>query len=125
MKAAFQSIPDYISNYEGVHRERLDEIYSCIKTIIPEAKESFKYGMPTFEWHGNLVHFAAMKHHIGFYPAPSGISNFTKELEGFVTSKGAIQFPLDKKIPKTLVKKIVLFRKKENEAKIKLKTNKK
>lgn len=125
MKTEFKSIPDYMAQFEGVHRDLLEEIYSCIKSTLPEAKESFKYGMPTFEWHGNLVHFAAMKNHIGFYPAPSGISNFKKELEGFTTSKGAIQFPLDKKIPKALVKKIVLFRKKENEEKAKAKIKKK
>jgi uncharacterized protein YdhG (YjbR/CyaY superfamily) len=68
------------------------------------------YGMPTFYLNGNLVHFAAYKNHIGFYPAPSGISNFSEELKPYKTSKGAIQFPLDKVFPKELIQRIVKFR---------------
>jgi uncharacterized protein YdhG (YjbR/CyaY superfamily) len=70
--------------------------------------------MPTFKLNGNLVHFAAYKNHIGFYPAPSGIEAFKRELSPYKWSKGAVQFPLDKPIPLDLVKKIVVFRVKEN-----------
>jgi uncharacterized protein YdhG (YjbR/CyaY superfamily) len=70
--------------------------------------------MPTFKLHGNLVHFAAYKNHIGFYPAPSGIEAFKRELSPYKWSKGAVQFPLDRPIPLDLVKKIVVFRVKEN-----------
>jgi uncharacterized protein YdhG (YjbR/CyaY superfamily) len=77
--------------------------------------------MPTFYFHGNLVHFAAYKNHIGFYPAPSAIVAFKKELALYVTSKGAIQFPLDKPIPYELVTKIVRFRVAENSIKAEIK----
>jgi uncharacterized protein YdhG (YjbR/CyaY superfamily) len=70
--------------------------------------------MPTFKLNGNLVHFAAYKNHIGFYPAPSGIEAFKRELSPYKWSKGAVQFPLDRPIPLDLVKKIVVFRVKEN-----------
>jgi uncharacterized protein YdhG (YjbR/CyaY superfamily) len=70
--------------------------------------------MPTFYFNGNLVHFAAYKNHIGFYPAPSGIVTFQDELKKYKTSKGAIQFPIGEAIPHALVKMIVAFRVKEN-----------
>jgi uncharacterized protein YdhG (YjbR/CyaY superfamily) len=73
--------------------------------------------MPTFKLNGNLVHFAAFKDHIGFYPVPSGIEAFRKELSPYIKGKGTIQFPLDKPIPYDLVEKIVKFRVKENLAK--------
>jgi uncharacterized protein YdhG (YjbR/CyaY superfamily) len=73
--------------------------------------------MPTFSQNGNLVHFAAFKNHIGFFPAPSGIENFKDELAKYKTSKGTVQFPLDEEIPMDLVREIVRFRLKENLAK--------
>lgn len=81
------------------------------------AEEVISYGMPTFKLHGNLVHFAAYKNHIGFYPTPSGIETFKEEISGYKSSKGAMQFPLDEAIPYDLVEKIVIFRVEENLAK--------
>ena len=81
---------------------------------MPEAKEAIKYGMPTFVLNGNLVHFAAFKNHIGFYPAPSGINAFIDELAEFRTGKGTIQFPIDKSIPFDLITKVVKLRVNEN-----------
>jgi len=75
------------------------------------------YGMPTFTLNGNLVHFAAFKNHIGFYPTPSAITVFKKELSSFKHAKGSVQFPIEKPIPFNLVKKIVNYRVKENLAK--------
>jgi uncharacterized protein YdhG (YjbR/CyaY superfamily) len=92
----------------------LSQIYLAIKQVAPDASEKMSYGMPTFYLNGNLVHFAAYKNHIGFYPAPSGISNFSEELKPYKTSKGAIQFPLDKPIPLDLIQKITAFRVQEN-----------
>jgi uncharacterized protein YdhG (YjbR/CyaY superfamily) len=72
--------------------------------------------MPPFKLNGKvLVHVAAFKNHIGFFPTPSGVSNFSKELEGYKTSKGTIQFQLIRPIPYDLVSKIVKFRVKEIE----------
>jgi uncharacterized protein YdhG (YjbR/CyaY superfamily) len=81
-----------------------------IKESAPGATEAIAYRMPTFKMNGNLVHFAGFANHIGFYPTPSGIAAFEKDLAGYETSKGAIRFPLDKPIPYDLVKKIAKFR---------------
>lgn len=95
---------------------------TTIGKAVPNATEAIKYAMPTFVLNGNLVHFAAYQHHIGFYPAPSGIEAFKKELAAYKTSKGAIQFPLDKPLPLSLVTKIVKFRVKESQEKAQLKS---
>ena len=85
-----------------------------IRRAAPEAEEAIAYQMPTFRLNGkNLVHFAAFKNHIGFYPTPSGIEAFKKELSSYKGAKGSVQFPLNKPIPYDLVKKIVMFRVKE------------
>jgi uncharacterized protein YdhG (YjbR/CyaY superfamily) len=87
-----------------------------------EAEEAIKYAMPTFTFNGsNLVHFAAFKNHIGFYPAPTGIEAFKKELSVYKGSKGAIQFPLDRPLPIALISRIVKFRVKSNREKAKAK----
>lgn len=108
------TIDDYISQYPASTQTLLKQMRSCIAKAAPKAEEVISYGMPTFKLNGNLVHFAANKKHIGFYPAPSGIIAFEKELEEYVTSKGAIQFPFEKKLPLTLIAKIVKFRVKQN-----------
>ncbi len=82
-----------------------------IHEAAPEAEEGISYQMPTFKLYGkNLVHFAAAKNHIGFYPTPSGVAAFPKELAGYKTAKGSIQFPLDQPLPLPLIRKIVKFR---------------
>ena len=88
----------------------LERLRTIIAQEAPEAIEKISYGMPTFYLHGNLVHFAAAKHHIGFYPTPSGVEAFKSELEGLKWSKGAIQFPYDAPLPEALIRKIVRFR---------------
>ncbi|MGX7150399.1 iron chaperone [Enterococcus ureasiticus] len=107
-------IEKYISNTPEDRHAKLQQLYTIIKQLIPEATEKMSYGMPTFYLNGNLVHFANAKNHIGFYPAPSAIEAFKLELAEFKTSKGAIQFPLDQELPVDLIKKIVLFRLEEN-----------
>lgn len=109
-----KTIKEYISAAPLDRQKMLKEIYSVIKSAAPKATESIKYGMPTFELNGNLVHFAAMKNHLGFYPSPSGIDAFKDKLKAFKTSKGCIRFPYNKPIPFSLVKQIVKFRVKEN-----------
>jgi uncharacterized protein YdhG (YjbR/CyaY superfamily) len=108
------TIEDYISHYPASTQKLLNQMRNCIAKAAPKAEEAISYGMPTFKLNGNLVHFAANKAHIGFYPAPSGIIAFEKELKEYVTSKGAIQFPFEKKLPLTLISKIVKFRAQEN-----------
>jgi uncharacterized protein YdhG (YjbR/CyaY superfamily) len=109
-----ESIDAYIAQFPAEIREKLQQIRVVIKQAAPDASEKISYQMPTFYLHGNLVHFAAFKQHIGFYPAPSGIENFSEELAAYKTSKGAIQFPLDQPIPFDLVRAIVEFRVAEN-----------
>lgn len=119
------NIDDYISHFPADVQNKLEEIRSAISKAAPKATESFKYGMPTFEQHGNLVHFAAFKNHIGFYPAPDGIRSFKRELAKYDQSKGTIRFAQDKPLPLGLIGKIVKFRVKQNEEKAKAKLKKK
>jgi uncharacterized protein YdhG (YjbR/CyaY superfamily) len=107
-------IEEYIQKVDPSHQVKLNQIYRIIKDLVPLAEETMSYGMPTFKLKGNLVHFADNKKHLGFYPSPSGIVKFESELKGLKYSKGAIQFPYDKDLPIELIKKIVLFRVKEN-----------
>jgi len=111
------SIDQYITEAPQEVQKKLRELKTVIKAEVPEAEERIAYGMPTFSQEGNLVHFAAFKNHIGFFPAPSGIENFKDELAKYKTSKGTVQFPLDEEIPMDLVREIVRFRLKENLAK--------
>lgn len=113
----FADINEYISEFPVEIISVLKQIRETIQQAAPDAKEAIKYGMPTFVLNGNLVHFAAYKNHIGFYPAPSGIDSFIDELAVYRTGKGTIQFPIDKPIPFDLITKVVKFRVLENIAK--------
>ena len=111
---AHQTIDEYIKSCPKDVQTRLRELRSLIASVVPEAIEKISYQMPTLYLNGNLVHFAAHSSHIGFYPTPSGITHFKKELAKYVTSKGAIQFPLEEPLPLGLIKEIVKFRAEEN-----------
>lgn len=113
-KNTFSSIDEYILQFEPEVREKLHQLRETIKEAAPEAKEKISWQMPTFTLNGNLVHFAAHKSHIGFYPGPSGIEVFQPQLEQYKSSKGAVQFPLSKPLPLELVKEIVRYRVTEN-----------
>lgn len=125
-KISYKTVEEYISSFTPEIKVILENIRSIIKDCIPEAKEKISYQMPTFEYYGNLVHFAAFKNHIGFYPTPNGVTIFEEELKQYKQGKGSVQFPLDQPIPYDLIKKIVEFRVKENEERVnnKLKKNK-
>ena len=111
---AYKTIDEYIQTFPKEIQKILEKIRKLIQKIVPEAKEAISYQMPTFKLNGkNLVHFAAWKNHIGFYPTPSGIKSFEKEIAKYERAKGSIQFPLDKPIPYDFIKRIVLFRKRE------------
>ena len=107
-------IDDYIAEFPEDIQVRLHKIKQVIRKAAPKAEETINYRIPTFKLNGNLVHFAAFKKHIGFYPTPSAIRAFEKELAPYHTSKGAIQFPHEKPIPYELIEKIVIYRVKEN-----------
>jgi uncharacterized protein YdhG (YjbR/CyaY superfamily) len=119
------TIDEYIAGFPKDIQQLLKTMRSTIQKAAPKAEEAIKYAMPTFVLNGNLVHFAAFRNHIGFYPAPDGITSFKKELAIYKTSKGAIQFPLDRPLPLGLIKEIVRYRVKMNEEKAKAKTKKK
>jgi uncharacterized protein YdhG (YjbR/CyaY superfamily) len=119
------TIDEYIAGFPPDVQAILQKIRTAIRKAAPGAEEAIKYQMPTFILHGNLVHFAAFKNHIGFYPVPTGIEAFKKELSVYPSGKGSVQFPLDKPIPYGLIGKIVKFRVKENLAKAAAKGKKK
>jgi len=107
----YKDIDKYIKTFPADVQNKLQSIREIIRKISPQSEETISYGMPTFKLNGkNLVHFAGYKKHIGFYPTPSGITNFEKELSVFKTSKGAAQFKIDADIPEKLIEKIVKFR---------------
>ncbi|BCY17435.1 hypothetical protein hrd7_12840 [Leptolinea sp. HRD-7] len=113
-RPAFSTIDEYIAGFPAEIQEKLREIRRVIHETAPEATEKISYQMPTFFLNGNLVHFAAFKNHIGFYPAPTGLDAFKDEIAQYPHSKGAVQFPFDRPIPFDLVKRIVVFRREEN-----------
>lgn len=114
------SIDDYIAAFPEEVQAILQKVRATIKEIVPDAVEAIKYGMPTFVLNKkNLVHFAAYKKHVGFYPTPSGIEQFKDALSAYDSSKGAVQFPLDKPIPYDLIAEITHFRMVEEQARIK------
>ncbi|MEO8404087.1 MAG: DUF1801 domain-containing protein [Chitinophagaceae bacterium] len=104
------NIDEYIAGYPHEIQLLLHEMRTIIRKAAPKAEEAIKYGIPTFVWHGNLVHFGGFKNHIGFYPGADGVASFKKELSKYPGSKGAIQFPLDKPLPASLITKIVKYR---------------
>ena len=116
-----KNIDEYIAACPADVQAKLQEMRATIKQAAPDAEEAISYQMPTFKLNGNLVHFAAFKSHIGFYPVPSGIEAFKKELAVYKQGKGSVQFPLDQPLPLKLITRIVKFRVKENAAKAKAK----
>lgn len=123
--AGYRTIDEYIAAFPEEIQERLQAVRAAIRDAAPEAAERISYQMPTFALHGNLVHFAAHRNHIGFYPTPSGIEAFKGELSGYETSKGAVQFPMDRPLPLALISSIVQYRLSENLEKASTKAGKK
>jgi uncharacterized protein YdhG (YjbR/CyaY superfamily) len=109
-----RDIDEYIALQPLNIREELEKLRSTIRAAAPKAEEVISYQMPAFKLHGMLVYFAAYKNHIGFYPTSSSIAAFKKELVNYKTSKGTVQFPIDKPLPLALISKIVRFRVREN-----------
>lgn len=116
-KANFKSVDEYIKTFPGDIQKILKQVRQTIKEAAPRAEETINYQIPTFKLNGNLVHFAAFKNHIGFYPAPSGLKAFEKEISNYKSSKGSVQFPIDEPIPVSLISRIVKYRVKENSLK--------
>lgn len=115
------NIDEYIAGFPEETQEILELVRATIQKAAPDATEAISYAIPTFKLNGNLVHFAAFKTHIGFYPAPTGGEAFKKELSVYKTGKGSVQFPIDEPMPLGLITRIVKFRVKENMEKAKAK----
>ncbi|MEI2813088.1 MAG: DUF1801 domain-containing protein [Burkholderiaceae bacterium] len=114
INAQIDSIDTYIAQFPDDVQARLQKLRTTILNLAPGATEAMSYQIPTFKLNGNLVHFAAFKKHIGFYPGAAGIAAFQDELAGYKSAKGSVQFPLDQALPLDLVKKIVKFRVAQN-----------
>lgn len=114
-KAIPGNIDEYIAGFSKDVQAALEQIRRTINNAAPGAKETISYAIPAFEMNGRaLVYFAAFKNHIGFYPIPSGIAAFKKDLSAYKQGKGSVQFPLNKPMPLDLISRIVKFRAKEN-----------
>ena len=98
------TVETYIAQFPAQTQNILHEIRRVIREAAPDAREKISYGIPTFYQNGNLVHYAAYAGHIGFYPTPSGIEVFKDELTKYKSSKGAVQFPIDKPVPLDLIR---------------------
>jgi len=112
-----RDINSYIKAASKEAQPHLRQFRAAIRKGAPHAHEAISYGIPTYRLNGNLVHFGAFKDHVSFFPTPSGVSAFKKELSKYRLAKGTIQFPFDKPLPRGLIKKIVAFRVKESEQK--------
>lgn len=123
-KICFTSIDEYIATFPEEIQKLLEELRATIKAAAPDAEEKISYQMPTFALKGNLVHFAAFKNHIGFYPTSSGVQAFKRELSIYAGAKGSVRFPLGKPLPLKLIRRIVKFRVAENLKRAKLKSRK-
>lgn len=119
MNTSAKNIDEYIQIFPQDIQKILEEIRETIKKTAPEATEKISYGMPTFYLEGNLVHFAAYDHHIGFYATPTGHEKFQKELSQYKSGKGSVQFPIEKPMPFDLIREIVKFRVEENKERAK------
>ncbi len=117
MAQQFRTTDEYIKTFPKDVREILEKIRQTIREAAPDAVEAISYQMPTFKSRGNLVHFAAFKSHIGFYPTPAGTAAFEKQLSRYKGGKGSVRFPLDEPMPYELIRKIVVFRMQEHRAK--------
>jgi len=112
-----KSITEYVNAAPKEAQKKLREMRACLRKAAPKAKESLKWGVPAFSYERILFTFAAFKHHIGFYPTPSAVKAFAKDLSQFNTSRSTIQFPLEKPLPLPLIRKIALFRVRESNEK--------
>lgn len=110
------TIDAYIAGFPSDVQAILQQVRMTIRKAAPNAQEGIRYRMPTFLLNGNLVHFAAFRNHIGFYPTPSGISAFTRELSPYESARGSVRFPIDRPMPLSLIARIVRFRVRETAA---------
>lgn len=119
-----RAVDAYIATFPGEVQALLEQVRASIRAAAPEAVERISYQMPTFALRGNLVYYAALKRHIGFYPTSSGIAAFKDELAGCEMSPGAVKFPIGQPLPLELISRIVRYRVAENLSKVPAKARK-
>ncbi len=119
-----ETIDAYIATFPTDVQTLLQQFRAAVKEVAPMAEETISYSIPAFKWNGMLVWFAAHTRHIGFYPRGSGIEKFQKQLSGYKSAKGSVQFPFDQPLPLDLVKEIVKFRLSENQQRVEAKKKK-
>ena len=91
-------------------RPKLRQLRKLIRSTVPEASEVISYKMPCYRYHGPLVWFAAFKNHVGIFIRPPIIQEHKRELKGYVTTKSAVHFPMNKPLPTALIRKLVKTR---------------
>ena len=121
----FNTVDQYIRSLPPQSKEKIIELRQLIKKAAPDAEELISYNMPSFNYYGRLVYYAAFRSHIGFYPMASGISIFQDQIQKYKWAKGSVQFPIDQSLPAALISKIIKYRVKENKEKHELKILKK
>jgi len=110
-RSSATTIDEYIAEFPPEVRAALEEVRSIIRTAAPDATETIAYAIPTFDMKKrHLVHFAGYAEHVGFYPTPSGIEEFKKEISSYKSAKGSVQFPLSEPLPSDLIRRMVEFR---------------
>ncbi|AMR34433.1 hypothetical protein A0256_05065 [Mucilaginibacter sp. PAMC 26640] len=120
MRAVPKDVEEYFSWFPQQTQDAMSLVKATILNAIPDAKESISYAMPTYRYRGLLAHFAAYDKHIGFYPGALAVEVFAKDIAGFKSAKGSIQFPLNQPMPLDLIKRIIAFRLKENTSAVKI-----
>ncbi len=118
-------VDSYIADFPENVQALLRQFRKIITETVPEAEEVISYQMPSYKYHGMMLHFAAFKNHVGLYPGPSAITAFKDELQNYSTSKGTVQFKLDEPLPVALIAKIAAHRAKENRLRAEMKQTKK
>lgn len=118
MLSVSKDIDEYIAGFPPAVQQLLQQVRAAIAQAAPEAKEAIKYAIPTFVFHGNLVHFAGYKSHIGFYATPGAHQDFAQELAPYKQGKGSVQFPIDQPMPLNLIDRMVKYRMQQNLAKL-------
>ena len=119
------TIDTYFAGFPEATQVLLEQVRQTVRDAAPDAEEAISYGIPTLKLNGNLVHFAAFKNHIGFYPAPQGLDAFKEELSHYKGAKGSVQFPLDQPLPLDLITKITKYRVEQNRTEAEVKRKKK
>ena len=107
-----QAIDDYLAKVEEPKRATLQKLRQTIRDILPDAQEVISYGMPAFRQNGTVVAgFAAFKNHLAYLPhSGSVLAELRGELAGYESTEGSLHFPIDKPLPKTLVRKLIAAR---------------